>query len=79
MTYQVLHTKQEGSRPFWYQLELYGDRTDAIRRANQYVLDNAGYVCVKDSNGRVVFGTDPAELDRAIASGINRHFTAVAA
>lgn len=75
MAYTILHT-QISARPHWYQLERWdeGHRKQAIRRARNYVLDHGGFVCVKDNDGNVVFGADPAELDRAIASGINRQF-----
>lgn len=68
MTYSVQHT-QIGSRPHWYLLERWdeGHREKAIQRARNYALDHGGYVCVKDSAGNVVYGTDPAELGRAIA------------
>lgn len=80
MAYQILHTFI-GERPFWYQLERWseGKREAAIRRAYDYALGHGGYVCVKDNDGNVVFGTDPAGLDRAISNGINRHFSRVAA
>jgi hypothetical protein len=35
----------------------------AVRRANSYAMDHGGYVCVKDELGRVLYGTDPAQLD----------------
>ena len=80
MAYTLLHT-QIGHAPHWYQLERWheGEREAAIRRANQYFFDHGGYVCVKDNDGNVVFGTDPAQLDRAIALGINRSFKVDAA
>lgn len=73
MTYTIQHT-QIGDRPFWYHLECAKDLDGATRRANQYALNNGGYVCVKDASGITVFGTDPAQLDRAIMNGINKHF-----
>jgi hypothetical protein len=74
MVYSVQHTLQTGPRPFWYQLEAYSDRDKALHRARNYALDNGGYVCVKDATGAVIFGTDPAALDHAIAQGRNKHF-----
>lgn len=74
MAYTIHHT-QIGRRPHWYHLEFAADALVAALRANSYALDHGGYTCVKDSRGRVIFGTDPAELDRAIACGINRNFT----
>jgi len=83
--YSVQHTKCIGSRadegvsrPFWYQLEAYADLNKALHRARNYALDNGGYVCVKDVAGTIVYGTDPAALDRAITLGINHDFTAPA-
>lgn len=73
MTYAIQHTAI-GPFPYWYHLETCGERDRAIRRANNYALDHGGYICVKDSAGNVVFGTDPAQLDRAISAGTNRHF-----
>ena len=67
-----------GTRPYWYHLETYGDRERALHRARNYALDHGGYVCVK-ADGEVIFGTDPAGLDRAIALGINKHFASSAA
>ena len=82
MAYSVQYTKCIGSRadegvqrPFWHQLEAYGNASQAMHRARQYALDNGGYVCVKDSAGTVIYGTDPVALDRAIILGINRYFT----
>ena len=77
MPYSVQHTKQEGPRPYWYQLEAYSDLEKATHRARNYALDHGGYVCVKDSNGIILWGTDPAALDRAIADGRNVHFRQV--
>lgn len=76
MSYSVQHTLI-GHRPYWYQLERWdeGHREKAISRARQHALDHGGYVCVKDAAGQVVYGTDPAALDRAIAAGRNRDFT----
>jgi hypothetical protein len=75
MAYTIQHTAIS-DRPFWYHLETWdeGHREQAMRRANQYALDHGGYVCVKDSAGNVVFGTDPIQLDRAIIAGTNRDF-----
>lgn len=66
--YTVQHT-QIGSAPYWYHLETTKDLATATTRARNYALDHGGYVCVRDAAGNVVFGTDPAELDRAILSG----------
>ena len=71
--YAILHTKIEGERPYWYQIETYSDLQKSLHRARDYALNNGGYVCVK-ADGKVIFGTDPLELDRAIAQGINKHF-----
>jgi hypothetical protein len=74
MAFSVQHTKVGIPCPYWYQLEAFSDREKALHRARNYALDNGGYVCVKDATGRVVFGTDPAALERAVSLGINRHF-----
>lgn len=88
MAYSVQHTKclnsrasefGDCSRPFWYQLEAYSDLNKALHRARNYALDNGGYVCVKAPDGTIVYGTDPAALDRAIREGRNRDFSAVSA
>jgi len=88
MAFSVQHTKcpnsrasefGDCSRPYWYHLEAYSDREKALRRARQYGLDNGGYVCVKDADGTVIYGTDPAQLNRAIVQGINKHFRSVSA
>ena len=76
MAYSVQHTQQNIARPYWYQLEAYNDPDKAIHRARNYALDHGGYVCVKDHTGKVVFGTDPVQLDRAVAEGRNRDFAA---
>jgi hypothetical protein len=73
-TYAILHTKIEGERPYWYQIETYSTSEKALHRARDYALNNGGYICVK-ADDKVIFGTDPVELDRAIALGINKHFT----
>lgn len=77
MAYSIHHTPAAGNRPSWYQLERWdeGHREKAITRARQYGLDHGGYICVKDHSGKIVFGTDPAHLDRAIEMGGNRDFT----
>lgn len=75
MAFSVQHTQHGLDRPEWYQLESYSDREKALHRARNYGLDNGGYVCVKDENGRVIFGTDPNDLNRAIAAGINHDFS----
>ncbi len=72
-TCTIQHTAAAGA-PYWYHLESAAEPAAAIRRARSYALDNGGYVCVKDGAGNVIFGTDPAQLDRAILSGINRDF-----
>lgn len=77
MAHSVHHT-QIGEAPFWYLLEMHRDEQKAVRRACNYALDHGGYVCVKDATGRVVYGTDPAELNRAIAQGINQYFARAA-
>lgn len=76
MAYSVRHTQTSGARPHWYLLERWADGNKATRRASAYVLDHGGYVYVTDSAGKIIYGTDPAELDRSIASGLNRHFSA---
>jgi hypothetical protein len=73
MRYSIQHT-QIGDFPFWYHLESARDLEAAKRRAYNYAMDHGGYVCVKDESGKTVFGTDPAELDRAISCGINKSF-----
>ena len=73
MAFTILHTAI-GRAPSWYLLETCPDQERAKRRAYDYALDHGGYVCVRDSAGGVVFGTDPAALDRAISSGINHNF-----
>lgn len=80
MAYSILHTEIHGAAPYWYQLERWDEahRGQAIRRARNYALDHGGYVCVKDNDGKVVFGTDPVALNRAIERGGNRHFTEAA-
>lgn len=81
MSYAILHTKIEGPRPHWYTLERWDEahREKALRRARQYALDHGGYICVQDNFGDIVYGTDPAALDRAIKLGGNRDFTESAA
>ena len=74
MAYTVQHT-QIGDAPYWYHLDSHADYQQAARRALNYALDHGGYVCVKDGNGKTVFGTDPADLDRAITNGINKDFS----
>jgi hypothetical protein len=74
MAFTIQHTAISSDRPFWYHLECAKDLESACRRAQQYVLDNGGYVCAKDAGGRTVFGTDPIDLCRAISNGTNRHF-----
>jgi hypothetical protein len=75
--YSVHHTTVTGPRPRWLQYDgLYRDKGNAVRRAYNLALEHGGYVCVKDLSGAVTFGTDPAALDRAIASGLNRDFAA---
>jgi hypothetical protein len=78
MAYTILHCQMRGPRPHWYHLEFCTDDGAAKRRANGYALDHGGYVCVKDHAGKVIFGTDPEQLDRSIKSGRNRYFTEVA-
>lgn len=73
MAFAIQHTAI-GNFPFWYFLESHRDLEGATRRAQNYALDHGGYVCVKDANGAIVFGTDPAALDLAILNGINRDF-----
>ncbi len=73
MSYTVQHT-QIGDFPFWYHVDSHQDFQTAARRAQSYALDHGGYVCVKNTDGKTVFGTDPAALDRAISNGINRSF-----
>lgn len=76
MSYSIRHTFTGAQHPNWYFLERWDEahRERAIQRARYYVQDHGGYICVKDHAGRVVFGTDPIALDRAIASGTNRDF-----
>lgn len=76
MAYTVLHTQVGSPAPHWYELERWQEayRERAIRRARDYALNHGGYVCVKDHTGGVVFGTDPAALERAILAGMNRDF-----
>ena len=74
MGYSIQHTTVTGVRPSWYQLESARNLKAAARRALNYALDNGGYICVKDEQGAVVYGTDPAALDQAIARGVNRDF-----
>lgn len=78
MSYSVQHTAI-GKSPFWYHLDSHGDLEQAALRARNYAMDHGGYVCVKDGAGKVVYGTDPAQLDRAILIGINRDFPGEAA
>jgi hypothetical protein len=73
MTFSIQHTAI-GRYPHWYHLESATDFQAAAKRARNYALDHGGYVCVKDGAGRVVFGTDPVQLDRAILNGTNRDF-----
>ena len=72
--FSILHTTQIGNAPFWYHLENSNSLTEAARRAYSYALNHGGYVCVKDKNGHVVFGTDPTALGLAILNGTNRDF-----
>lgn len=77
MASTVHYTKQDerSGRPHWHQYDgAYREQHNAIRRANNLVLDHGGYACVKDAAGKVIWGTDPADLDRAIAAGTNKHF-----
>lgn len=71
----TVHHTLIGERPFWYRLDPWGDQTAATTRARCYALDHGGYVCVKDDTGKVIYGTDPVELDRAITAGINKYFS----
>lgn len=73
----TVHHTFIAKRPFWYLLDRWqdADQAKAIQRANHYALDHGGYVCVKDRTGKVVYGTDPAALDRAIGLRINKHFS----
>jgi hypothetical protein len=75
MTFTIYHTAI-GARPHWRTIEKHVGLQTAQKRAYDYAMEHGGYVCVKNSIGRAVFGTEPNELDRAIASGANRHFTA---
>lgn len=77
MSFSIKHTQISSAAPFWYHLEYAKDLESATRRARNYTLDHGGYVCVKNHDGKVVYGTDPIELDRAISKKINRHFTNV--
>lgn len=72
--FTIQHTSVSGNYPFWYHLECCKDKQQAVRRANQYVLDNGGYICVQDEKGVVIFGTDPIQLDLDISNGTNRSF-----
>lgn len=78
MSYSVQHAKIGGDRPYWYQLEAYANQRAAMHRARNYALNNGGYVCVKDATGRVVYGTDPVQLERSVASGMNSYWRPVA-
>jgi hypothetical protein len=69
-----IHHTMIGARPHWYHLEFCCGMERAKLRANGYALDHGGYVCVKDAAGKVIFGTDPAELEHSIAIGLNKHF-----
>jgi hypothetical protein len=73
MAFTIEHT-QIGDAPYWYHLECAKTLKAAAATASLYVLRNGGYICVRDENRKVVYGTDPAELDRAILSGINKSF-----
>jgi hypothetical protein len=75
MAYTIQHTAI-GRFPHWYHVESWdeGHRNHAIKRGQQIAMDKGGYVCVQDHAGKVVFGTDPAQLDRAISAGTNRDF-----
>ncbi len=50
--------------PVWYALETCRDLQQAVNRARNYGLDHGGYVCVTDSKGYTVYGTDPVALER---------------
>jgi hypothetical protein len=76
MAYSVQHAQCKGARPYWYQLEAYSDREKAMHRARNYALDNGGYVCVKDASGKTIWGSDPGDLERSIASGSNHYWRA---
>jgi ligand-binding sensor domain-containing protein len=52
----------------WYLLDRHKDEQEARRRARNYALDHGGYVCVKDADGKVIYGTDPVELARVRAA-----------
>lgn len=73
MAFSVQHTLV-GAFPFWYHLDSHEKFRGAVERARNYALDHGGYVCVKNAGGVTVYGTDPAELDRAISSGTNQDF-----
>jgi len=73
-TYIIQHTAIARS-PAWYLAQSNLDKDTAIRVARDIALKFGGYVCVRTAGqGPVVFGTDPAELDRAISAGTNRDF-----
>ncbi len=74
MAFTIQHTSIRGDAPWWYHLDSSRDEQAAVRRARNYALDHGGYVCVKDEGGTTVYGTDPAELDRAVLNGTNRDF-----
>lgn len=78
MAYVVLHTAI-GYAPHWYVLDNHATLEGAARRARNYALDCGGYVCVQDTAGNTVFGTDPAALDRSISNGICASFPKEAA
>lgn len=80
MAYAVHHTQVGSAKPHWYLLERWdeGHREQALRRARNYTLDHGGYVYVADHDGNIVYGTNPVDLDRAIARGTNRDFTQTA-
>ena len=70
MAYTVHHTVAD--KIHWMQYDgAYLCDQNAIRRARNLALDHGGYVCVKDRNGKVIYGTDPVQLDRAIDLSIN--------
>lgn len=79
MRHTIAHTAIGTDKPHWYHLDTGPDYQQACHRALNYALDHGGYVCVRDSAGTIVYGTDPDELDRTITQGMNQHFTAPSA
>lgn len=71
--YSCIHTAT-GRFPSWYHLSSHPTLDAAIRCAQDFVMRRGGYICVRDASGRSVYGTDPAELDRAVVNGTNRDF-----